>query len=184
MTGFGCIFGPLVGSTLYSLFGFADTFYAAGGFMLAFAILVRLKFPTSGKEIKPDALLKESPEENDVESLNTLKPVTIKELLLRARFTLAALSSALCYFVYSFQEPILAPRLNELHLNSMQIGWFFAILPIFYIPSTILVQYLPKQFEKRIPIFVAAVGLFIAFLFAGPSQFLSFPESIMLMGIG
>lgn len=34
--------------------------------------------------------------------------VSIMKLLCSARFTMAALSSALCYFTYSFMEPILA----------------------------------------------------------------------------
>lgn len=52
---------------------------------------------------------------------------------------MAALSSALCYFTYSFMEPILAERLVEFDLNSMQIGFFFAIWPVFYIPASIIV---------------------------------------------
>ena len=41
------------------------------------------------------------------------------KLLCKARFTMAALSSALCYFVCSFMEPILAERLVDFDLGSL-----------------------------------------------------------------
>ena len=52
---------------------------------------------------------------------------------------MAALSSALCYFTYSFMEPVLAARLVDFELSSLQIGLFFAIWPVFYIPASVLV---------------------------------------------
>ena len=97
---------------------------------------------------------------------------------------MAALSSALCYFTYSFMEPILAERLVDFDLTSMQIGLFFAIWPIFYIPASIAVQYFPKTIDKRVTIIVSALFSGIAFIFVGPSELLGLPESLILMGIG
>jgi MFS family permease len=97
---------------------------------------------------------------------------------------MAALSSALCYFTYSFMEPILAERLAEFDLNSMQIGLFFAIWPVFYIPASITVQYFPRRIDKRVTIIISAFFIGIAFIFVGPSKMLGFPNSLMLMGIG
>lgn len=82
---------------------------------------------------------------------------------------MAALSSALCYFTYSFMEPILAERLVEFDLNSMQIGLFFAIWPVFYIPASITVQYFPASWDKRFTIILSAFFSGIAFIFVGPS---------------
>ena len=90
-------------------------------------------------------------------------------LLKEARFTLAALSSALCYFTYSFMEPILAVRLAEFNLTQLQIGSFFAIWPVFYIPASIAVQFVPNYIEKRVTIILSAIMSGVAFIFVGPS---------------
>lgn len=110
--------------------------------------------------------------------------VTLKKLLCSARFTMAALSSALCYFTYSFMEPILAERLVEFDLTSMQIGLFFAIWPIFYIPASIGVQFFPSRIEKRVTIIVSAFFTGIAFIFVGPSEMFGLPNSLVCMGVG
>ena len=65
--------------------------------------------------------------------------VSIGKLLCNARFTMAAMASSLVYFCYSFMEPILAERLTDFDLNAMQIGLFFAIYAIFYIPASVAV---------------------------------------------
>ena len=75
--------------------------------------------------------------EEDTESDG--KGVSMSSLLCNARFLMAALASSLVYFCYSFMEPILAERLTDFDLNSMQIGLFFTIYALFYIPSSIAV---------------------------------------------
>ena len=97
---------------------------------------------------------------------------------------MAALSSALCYFTYSFMEPILAERLVEFDLSSMQIGLFFATWPGFYIPASIGVQYFPQRIDKRVTIILSAFMTTIAFVFVGPSEIFNFPNSLVLMGVG
>jgi len=49
-------------------------------------------------------------------------------------------------------EPIMAKRLEEMHLDQVHIGWFFMILPAAYIPSAIAMDYLPKVWNKQIVI--------------------------------
>jgi len=105
-------------------------------------------------------------------------------LLCSARYTMAALSSALCYFTYSFMEPILAERLVEFDLSTLQIGLFFAIWPVFYIPASVIVQYTPRSVDKRFTIMVSAFLTGVAFIFVGPSELLGFPDSLVLMGVG
>ena len=65
--------------------------------------------------------------------------VTYCKLLSKSRFSFAAAAAALGYFNYCHMEPILANRLVEKDLTVMQTGLFFAIFPVFYIPSSILV---------------------------------------------
>ena len=65
--------------------------------------------------------------------------MTYCKLLSKSRFSFAAAAAALGYFNYCHMEPILANRLVEKDLTVMQTGLFFAIFPVFYIPSSILV---------------------------------------------
>ena len=45
MIGLGLVIGPIIGSTLYSLFGFKGTFYVYGGFEVVLAIIMRINLP-------------------------------------------------------------------------------------------------------------------------------------------
>ena len=169
LTGLGLIVGPIIGSTLYSLLGYAHTFYIYGSFLIFLSFIIKLNFPGDNEDdsdlvddnfADSNARLYEddlssfknelTPQKNreddlygDQDNIPEDKKVSIGKLLCHARFTMAALSSALCYFTYSFMEPILAERLVDFDLNSMQIGLFFAIWPVFYIPASIAVQYVP-----------------------------------------
>ena len=78
----------------------------------------------------------------------------------------------------------MAKRLLDFNLTTNQIGMFFAILPIFYIPSSIAVQLFPTWIEKRVTMIVASLLSAVSFLFIGPSQMFGFNDSLMLMGIG
>ena len=100
------------------------------------------------------------------------------------RFTMAALSSSLCYFATAYMEPILAERLVDFDLTTMQIGFFFAIWPVFYIPSSIAVQYFSYKVDKRVTIILSAMASSLAFILVGPSELFNLPNSLVLMGIG
>ena len=50
--------------------------------------------------------------------------------------------------------------------------------------TSVLVQWVPAKFEKRLTLFVAMVGYFIGLLLMGPSQVLHFKESITSMAFG
>ena len=156
----GLIVGPIIGSSLYSLLGYAHTFFIYGSFLVFLSFIVKLNFPegetTETEDDNYQAQQSQAQYGDDMSSFrNDLTPVkkvesfsdeidpedrvSIMKLLCSARFTMAALSSALCYFTYSFMEPILAQRLVEFDLTSLQIGFFFAIWPVFYIPASVLV---------------------------------------------
>ena len=55
---------------------------------------------------------------------------------------------------------------------------------MFYIPSSILVQYVPNYIEKRVTIILSALMSCVAFIFVGPSIVLELPNSLVLMGVG
>ena len=82
-------------------------------------------------------------------------------------------------------EAILAYRLTEKKLTSMEIGFFFTIFPVFYIIScTIIGSYLSKKIDKRVVMITATVCNSAAFTLVGPSLLLNYPDSIVLMCIG
>ena len=47
MTGLGLIVGPIIGSALYSFFGYKQTFFIYGGFLVFLSIIIRIFFPTN-----------------------------------------------------------------------------------------------------------------------------------------
>ena len=83
------------------------------------------------------------------------------------------------------QESILAYRLTELNLTTIQIGIFFTIYPIsFMLYCGVLNQLISKKIDKRIIMLVASLTNFVAFSLVGPSLLLNFPDSILLMCFG
>lgn len=58
MTGLGLIVGPIIGSSLYSLFGYSYTFFIYGAFLVLLAIMIRCNFPQRPdvSEIREDPL--------------------------------------------------------------------------------------------------------------------------------
>jgi len=52
-TGIGLIVGPILGSALYSIFGFSKTFEYYGIFLILLGVLVKFNFPDS-KLVSPD----------------------------------------------------------------------------------------------------------------------------------
>jgi MFS family permease len=45
LTGLGLIAGPIIGSTLYSLLGYAHTFFIYGSFLVFLSFIIKLNFP-------------------------------------------------------------------------------------------------------------------------------------------
>ena len=81
-------------------------------------------------------------------------------------------------------EPILAPRLDEKNLTTMQIGLFFAIFPCFYIPCSVLVNFISNKIERRVRMILSSIISCVGLLCVGPSSFLHFPDSIPVMCVG
>ncbi len=146
--------GPLLGSVLYSLGGYSFAFFFFGAIFMIFSVFIKKMLPE-----KIDG----APEEHHHDDhtlthyhnfggsmvehdshIHTKKEVGYISLLTNARFLFAALSGTIGYFVQVFFEPILAVRLSEFKLEQYEIGLFFTILPVFYIISSISVQYIPR----------------------------------------
>lgn len=94
-------------------------------------------------------------------------------------FTMSALAGTTVQFIYSFMEPILAKRLEEVELDQIQIGWFFMILPAAYIPSAIALDYLPKRWDKRMVIIMGMVCCALSLFCVGPSTLIDSGDSTL-----
>ena len=58
------------------------------------------------------------------------------------------------------------------------------IMPVFYIPTSLIVQTIPNGVQKRAIIITACFMSFIGNLFTGPSYLFGFPNSIWMMAVG
>ena len=100
-------------------------------------------------------------------------------------YTMSALAGTTVQFIYSFMEPILAKRLEEVELDQVQIGWFFMILPAAYIPSAIAIEFLPKHLDKRLAIIIGMICCALSLFCVGPSTLMESGDSTLtIMVIG
>ena len=54
MTGVGLISGPILGSSLYSILGYQNTFFIYGGVLILGAILIKIRFPAGNQRVTID----------------------------------------------------------------------------------------------------------------------------------
>ena len=80
----------------------------------------------------------------EMDQMSTQVQIGTFELLSYPKFLMASLSGTLGYFLYGFMEPILAFRVKEFGLTQFQIGIFFIVMPVFYIPTSVFVQKVPN----------------------------------------
>jgi len=67
-------------------------------------------------------------------------------------------------------------RLQEFSLTKLQIGFFFAIMPVFYMTTGFLIQFLPTYIDNRFVLMVGTLGVAIGTFCIGPSQILFLPK--------
>ena len=125
----------------------------------------------------------EDESDDDYKSKST-KQLRNFDLLANKRFLFASLSGALGYFLYDFMAPILAIRMKDFEMTQVEIGMFFMVMPIFYIPTSILVQSVPNGVEKRAILILAAFASFFVNLCCGPSYLFNFPDELWIMVLG
>ena len=188
-SGVGLILGPIIGSSIYTAVGFKFTFIYLGIAMIPLAlvincILLRSLRQSEEQERLVEPLLdgeegvqnRESDEEGELEAGE--QPITNCDLIRDARLVFACLCGALAYFCDTQLEPIFAPRLEEFGLTTMQIGYMFTIIPLTYIPSTMIVQYFPTWISRRFTLIWSALFLGCATFLNGPSQLLGMPNEL------
>lgn len=132
--GFGLVVGPIIGSSLYSIFAFSGTFYMAGSVFILSSILLQFVVPKSVDRTDDTERLTDS----------TQTEITYKDVLSRRIFLCTAIAAFFSYFSYSYLEPILSIRLMEKGITEFWIGAFFCLYSSGYIISSLLVSQLTK----------------------------------------
>ena len=90
----------------------------------------------------------------------------------------------IAFFTDTQLEPIFSTRLTDFKMTTFQVGLLFTVIPCTYIPSMLLVQYMPKWVEKRVTLICASVFLGLATFLNGPSKLLDMKDSLALIIAG
>ena len=136
--GTGLIIGPVLGTFLYSMFDFKNTFFIVGSSLLLTTFILQCLIPNSidkdGKQKISGLNYSASSYEEHIRPIDH-DSVSIFDLLKIAKFTFASMSGMIALFMYAFMEPVLAFRLSELDISNLQTGLFFSIQPVSYVIS-------------------------------------------------
>jgi len=114
--------GPLLGTGLYAIGGYAFTFYASSLFFVVFFFFISCLFPkrldviTSEDKPTTQEMLYSSLSRSFTGQIPE-GDVTIGKLVTDRRFFFAGITAFLGYFCYGYMEPLLALRLKEFNLT-------------------------------------------------------------------
>ena len=95
---------------------------------------------------------------------------------------MTAIAAFLCYFQYTYFEPILSVRLLDFEISDFMIGLFFSLNGVSYMFVSLIISWFTDRYDNQM---IISFGIFITGFFhflIGPSRFL--PDSLILMGIG
>ena len=115
--GTGLVVGPLIGSILYSYFGFEMTFIIVGASFYIMTPLFCIILP--GSINRKDQVIKKVNEENSEEMIGSeygYESVEYSQIIWYKDFLFPAFGAFLAYFVVCFGDPILSLRLHEFKL--------------------------------------------------------------------
>lgn len=208
--GVGLTIGPFMGSGLYELFGFNFTFILIGCFLFWFAFVVNFWVPRGKHDIEMDSIPIEQLEKLNSSSRDeeivvdsnqekaenkihidhemALKHSNEKKCGYMDGFSdkiifLSMLVAFYSYFVYWFQEPILALRLEkDYQMSDFEIGLFFMISAVSYIVSWIAVPILFKNRNDVTMMYFGTLFWGFSLLLVGPTKLI--PDNLITMAIG
>ncbi len=103
------------------------------------------------------------------QSAREKKPTSFT-LLKSAKITIAAMTILYANLAWTFMEPVLAKRLDNMHVKETWIGVVFALTNVVYIPTAFLMQYLPKRFDRHSVVFLSIATTPIAVLLVGSNH--------------
>lgn len=177
---------PIVGSSLYYLGGYNLPFIVFSAMFFAATAFVNIIMPSSvdGKEDEKEDGLRadiEASNERAEEGPGEQGEVDMR-IFISPPVVFAMISGGLGYLAWAEFEPLLAIRLQDYSFNTLEIGVFFAIMPLATVFASFAVQYNPKHVELRVFIIMACLLNIIGFILSGPSLLL--PDSWQPIAVG
>ncbi|XP_059097668.1 MFS-type transporter SLC18B1-like [Tigriopus californicus] len=177
--GFGYMFGPVLGSLLFEVGGFALPYYVVGGIVLVLAFALLLIVPN----VKPGSLAKGQETKDD-----TKPSLTIKNVVTSFRLSLPFLDNFIIYCGNGMVDSMLQPHMRKsaAQATQFQVSMAFLLMAAFYMLSTPVVGYACDRIKSPILFSIAGnIFMFVAFLFVGPAPFFpSLSASVpLLLGI-
>ena len=176
--GLGLSLGPVLGSLLFSFYGFLFPFLACGAAILATGLL-------SLPQISP---MTRAAEQHITDNLPSPRPLLSSPLLLTSLLT----TSTVAFSAYGYMMPLLELHLSTLNLTTTSIGFCFLTFSATYTIVTILCGLVSDSHIQ--PWTICLTGLFsllLSYIFLGPSPFLPIPSTIsfkifglILQGLG
>mmetsp|Transcript_18746 Transcript_18746/g.16596 ORF Transcript_18746/g.16596 Transcript_18746/m.16596 type:complete len:350 (+) Transcript_18746:167-1216(+) len=184
--GVGLILGPVLGSALYSLYGFSGTFFIMGTVFLMLTPILYCLIPNSidmQDHLETDVERKIHDYEDHQSTEDKNIKVSFCKLLGTRRFIIASMGGMMANFMYCYMEPVLAFRIKEFDIANSPLGMiFFSVQPISYILVSFSISWFTKNYANRGLIMIGALLSAFSMYLVGPSHIL--PNSLVLMGLG
>jgi len=183
--GGGLIMGPVIGTMLYTAFGFSNTFFLIGLCFLFLTFLLSFVVPSSidNNDVHVETITERriSRYEENVVVVST-EPISFFKLVTTGKFILAGCGGLMAMFIFVFMEPVLAFRLQEFGISPVLVGTFFSIQPVSYVLLSFSITWFTNIFANRGLLMFGAFMSFLSLILVGPSNYL--PDSIEIMAIG
>jgi len=183
--GTGLIMGPVIGTMLYTVFGFSNTFFLIGLCFLVLTFLLSFVVPSSidkkDEQVETITERRISRYEENVVVVST-EPISFFKLVTTGKFILAGCGGLVAMFIFVFMEPVLAFRLQEFGISPVLVGTFFSIQPVSYVLLSFSITWFTSIFANRGLLMFGAFMLFLSLVLVGPSNYL--PDSLAIMALG
>jgi MFS family permease len=183
--GTGLIMGPVIGTFLYTLFGFSKTFFLIGFCFLGLTFALSFLVPSSidKKDDAPMTITERriSQYEENVRPVSC-EPVSICKLIFTLKFILAGAGGLMAMFMFCYMEPVLAFRLQEFGISPVLVGTFFSIQPVSYVMLSMTITYFTAKYANRGLLMFGGLMSALTMLLVGPSHYL--PNDLNIMAVG
>lgn len=153
--------------------------FSIGVLLISCSLLLSMTLPTESDD--------SSTKVTDLSQDQELSYSVSKRGLFKKSYIFALITSSWSFFLYDTHLPVLAMRLqNGFGLSQESIGLFFTILPTVYLISTILFGTLIPVgvYTNRTLMITGLYLMFLANLCIGPSFYMGFPDSLLIMAAG
>jgi predicted MFS family arabinose efflux permease len=167
----GLLVGPVVGSVLYSLLGYKNTFLVFGGILLLASIPLITLIP-SDLNNKKEEEASQMPSEIE-------KKITYSMFLKDFKSASILFGATILMIPTYFSDSILSVHLEEdFGIETDKIGYVYVIPFFLYLITLPIVTWICLKIERKLCIVLSFVVVTIALFVAGPSEVLQLPEYI------